>query len=346
MASLPSCSRLLASRLVRRANNLGVPRPCRSSSTSTTNALEEPSAYVSGLTKEEVQANPQIAEFLQANFGENEVDKDGYSIPTEVLKEYGLDESDFAPVEGKQYGDARIDKGLGDEAQQALNIRKLSSHVRHEQGTPKCDALRDDFWIPGILYGSDPAKNILSIDKSTRILLKTQWSELQRELDRYHRHFESRVYDLTYFQDESDTEGTTVRVLPRDVQRHPVMGSIYCANFLRYHAGRPIKIPIVYINQEESIALKRDGYIIPVNKYVECIVEEGVPIPTALELDCAGLQLKDVIRMDRLIIPDGVRPSKRVNQETFVIGPVAGGRGGAQEPGEGEAGADAASAVA
>jgi hypothetical protein len=84
--------------------------------------------------------------------------------------------------------------------------------------------------------------------------------------------------------------------------------------------------------------LKRDGFIIPVNKYVECLVEDGAPIPSALELECTGLLLKDVIKLNRLIFPDGVKPSKRVNPDTFVIGPVAGGRGGAQASGEGEDG--------
>jgi large subunit ribosomal protein L25 len=331
MASLRSSSWLLANRLV---------HPTPSIRWLSSSVFQKPGEYVSGLTKEKINENPQIFEFLQSNFGDSKEAKDGYTIPAEVLKDYGLDESSVVPAEENQYGIPHVDKGLGNEAQQTLNIRKLATHIRHEHGTPKCDALRNNFWIPGMLYGSDPTKNILSIDKSTRIMLKTQWAELQRELDRYHRHFESRVYDLTIYDGD---ESETVRVLPRDVQRHPVQGRIYCANFLRYHAGRPIKIPIVYINQEESPALKRDGYIIPVNKYVECIVEDGAPIPKALELECTGLQLKDVIKLNRLIFPDGVKPSKRVNPDTFVIGPVAGGRGGAQGSGEGEEGGEVAS---
>ena len=326
MASLRSSSRLLANRLV---------LPTRSIRCLSSNAFEKPGEYISGLTKEQINENPHIADFLQSNFGDSDEAKDGYSIPTDVLKTYGVDENSILAGEENLYGTPQVDKGLGNEAQQRLNIRKLATHIRHEHGTPKCDALRNEFWIPGMLYGSDPAKNILSNDKSSRIMLKTQWAELQRELDRYRRHFESRVYDLTIYDGD---EIETVRVLPRDVQRHPVQGRIYCANFLRYHAGRPIKIPIVYINQEESPALKRDGFIIPVNKFVECLVEDGAPIPNALELECTGLQLKDVIKLNRLIFPDGVKPSKRVNPDTFVIGPVAGGRGGAQASGEGEDG--------
>ena len=290
----------------------------------------DPGQFVSGLTKEQVEANPAIATFLQVNFVDAENSKDGISIPMEILKEYGYSESDFPPVIEKQYGDPRIDKGLGSPEQQALNIRKLSTYMREEEGHA-CGLMRDNLMIPGVIYGGDPTLGISSHDKSTRIMIKTNWPELQRELDRFHRKFESRVYDVTLYQDESDTEGTVHRVLPRSVQRHPVKGMIYCTNFLRYHAGRPIKLPIVYINKEESPALKRDGYIIPVNKYVECLVEEGVPIPEALELECAGLKVRDVIRLDRLIFPDGVTPSKRVNRETFLVGPVAGGRGADDE---------------
>lgn len=309
-------------------------------STSFFSTQPAPGELVSGLTVDDIKSNPQMAEFLKANFSENDNDNkntnDGVNVTPEMLKEYGFLGSDFDTEEdgdgSRSYGDVREDLGLGlTLEQQSLNIRRMSTYLRstNVQGSRACRELREtENFIPGMLYGSNPSEGILSIDKSTRIMIQTPWKELQRELARYHRKIESRVYDLTIYQDESDTEGTVHRVLPRDIQRHPVQGKVYCANFLRYHPGRPIKIPIVYINQEESNALKRDGFIIPVNKYVECIVEDGVPIPEALELECTGLRLKQVVRMDRLIFPEGVRHSKRVNPETFIIGPVVGGRGG------------------
>ena len=95
-------------------------------------------------------------------------------------------------------------------------------------------------------------------------------------------------------------------------------------------------------NIEESPALRRDGFIIPVSKHIECIVEDGVPIPDEVEVDCTGVVLKEVLRMDRLIFPDGVTPTKRVDPEKFVVGPVIGGRGAGNdgEGAEGEGGAD------
>lgn len=296
---------------------------------SVSSKLEDPSKLVAGLTAEDVEANPQISEFLQSNFGDEEVDiTSGIQIPAEVLKEFGIEDNDVATPE-KKYGDPRTDSGLGNAEQQSLNIRVLKTYLRSEDGSRVCRRLRNNSMIPGILFGGDPTSNVLSSDSASKLLLKTPWPELQRELDRYHRRFESRVYDLTVYEDESDTEGTVHRVVPSSVQRHPVQGSIYCANFLRYHAGRPLKIPLTFINKEESQALKRDGYIIPVKKHVECFVEEGVPIPDVLEVECTGLKLKDVIRIDRLIFPDGVKPIDTLDLSNFVIGPVRGGRGAA-----------------
>jgi len=305
-----------------------------SSSPSLNNKLEDPGKLVAGLTVEDVEANPEISDFLRSNFGDDtNGDEDitsGIPIPADVLREFGIEDDDVTTPD-KKYGDPRVDAGLGNAEQESLNIRVLKTYLRTEDGSNSCRSLRNNSMIPGILFGSDPTSKILSSNSSSKVLLKTPWPELQRELDRYHRQFESRVYDLIVFENESDTEGTVHRVVPSSVQRHPVQGSIYCANFLRYHAGRPLKVPLIYVNKEESPALKRDGYVIPVKRHVDCLVEEGVPIPNALEVECTGLQVKDVIRMDRLVFPDGVKPIDSLDLNNFVIGPVRGGRSAATD---------------
>jgi len=289
--------------------------------------LENVGRIVAGLSLEEVESNSEIKEFLLSKLGFGKKGgadiTNGVSIPAEVLKKFGIEDEEVTASERK-CGNPRVDAGLGDAEQESLNIRVLRTYLRSQGESSK--RLRYNGIIPGILYGSDPSSEILSSDPSSSILLQTPWSELQRELDRYHRRFESHVYDLSVFENEDDTEGTVHRVVPSSIQRHPVKGSIYCANFLRYHAGRPLKIPLTYVNEEESPALKRDGFIIPVKKHVECFVEEGVTIPDAIEVECTGLQVKDIVRMDRLIFPDGVKPIDKLNRDAFEVGPVRGGR--------------------
>jgi large subunit ribosomal protein L25 len=272
--------------------------------------LKNPSKFVTGLSVEDVEKNEEISAFMKANFVVESEESE--SVAEEVVE----DSVEVNPAN-------------------ALNIRKLTGYLRdtiREEGSRRCQTLRDGGGdVPGLLYGGDPTLGIRSSDAASKIFVKTPWPLLQRELDLYHRSFESRVYDLTIYEDESDTEGIVHRVLPTSVQRHPIQHKLFCANYLRYHAGRPIRIPIAYINEEESPALKRGGFIAPINRFISCIVEEGVPIPERLELECTGLQMKEVARLDRIIFPDGVSLSKRVKTDTFIIGTVFGRRGGLED---------------
>eukprot|EP00957_Ditylum_brightwellii_P142775 10879216-Ditylum_brightwellii.AAC.1 len=62
-----------------------------------------------------------------------------------------------------------------------------------------------------------------------------------------------------------------------------------------------MKIPIKYINEEESPVMKRGRFIAPVSRTLECVVGEGVPIPAFVELECTGVQLKELLTTERLI---------------------------------------------
>ena len=338
MATMAACtSRILRRALVHRPHQLNTQK-YGFSSVSELLKKTDPGKLISGVTAEDVENNPKLRAFMEANLVD-ESESGGYILTPAEMKEIGLSEADFKnDDEFADYDTIKIDGGLGTPEQQALNIRTLHTYKRQVEGTNASNRLRWSNVIPGILQGSDPKSGILSNDPTSKVLLQTPWTELQRELDRYHRKFESRVYDLTVYENEEDTEGTVHRVVPRNVQRHPVQGQIYCANYLRYHSGRPLKLPIVYVNMEESPALKRDGYIIPINKFVECIIEDGVPIPSHLELECTGVQIKEVLRLNRIEFPDGVRPSDRVNVKDFVVGPVFGGRSGALDDDDDEDG--------
>lgn len=264
---------------------------------------QDPGKLVQGITAKDLENNSTLADYFSAN------------RPT-----YGVDTSQDEDLEQDSTEEV-VDSTPPN------NIRSLHAYLREEEGSKESVRLRQQDMVPGILYGSDPTQNILSIDKTSRILVKTPLFQLQRELDRFTYHnFESRVYDLTLYSNEEDTEGTLHRVLPKNIQFHPVQNKLYCVNYLRYYPGRPIQIPIVYINEEESPAMKRGGFVAPVKRHIRCIVEDGVRIPDYVEMDCTGLKLKDVIRMDRIIFPDGVRVSKTVNKKKFLVGTVFGRR--------------------
>ena len=279
----------------------------------------DPSRLVHSVTEEKLANNPELMEFFKANFPEAFEDQE--EKDTSFLDDFG-------------FGDEEIEEpsyfSKVKEPHYPLNIRPLTCYTRdpeNEEGSRRCRKLRWQRMIPGILYGGDPRLEIYSHQPESKKLIKTEWPLLERELDRYHRNFESRVYDLTVLEGPDDTEGTVHRVIPQNVQRHPVQSTIYCANFCRYHPGRPIQIPVAYVNEEESPALKRDGFIVPIQRKIECFVDDEVPIPEQLELECSGLQFRDVIRLDRAVVPDGVRFSDRTLKrgDEFILGVVFGG---------------------
>ena len=264
--------------------------------------VQDPGKLVQGITAKDLETNSTLADYFAAN------------CPT-----YGVDTSQ--DVEEGDETEMEVDSTPSN------NVRSLHAYLREEEGSKESVRLRQEDIIPGVIYGSDPFQSILSNDPTSKILVKTPLFQLQRELDRFTYHnFESRVYDLTLYSNEEDTEGTLHRVLPKNIQFHPVQNKLYCVNYLRYYPGRPIQIPIVYINEEESPAMKRGGFIAPVTRHIRCIVEDGVRIPDYVEMDCTGLKLKDVIRLDRIIFPEGVRVSKTVNKQKFLVGTVFGRR--------------------
>lgn len=302
----------------------------------------DPSTFMQGVTKEDLEKDPVLAEYFAVNFPDYGKDADEIAKEEKVLVDaFGT------PIPMPTIKNRDLD--LEEVNSYPLNIRPMAAYSRDlesEEGTKKCYKLREEQnLIPGILYGGDPTAKphpIQSRDPSSKVLIKTPWDQIQRELDRFTYHnFESRVYNLTVYENEEDKEGVVHQVIPSDVQHHPAQKKVYCVNYLRYFPGRPIKIPIVYINEDESAAMKRGGFVVPVNRHVSCVIEEGVDIPEAIELDLTGAGLKEVVRIDRLIFPDGVKPSKRVDPKKYLVGTIFGRRSEVGDE-EDEDGADAA----
>lgn len=337
-----------------------------------------PNKYVTGATLEQMAESQAMRDWYAANCKGWQKDPEKNIIGKEGDEENKEDEEDVeAAAEGAIVLPAHLSR---------RNIRPLVTYLREpgrEEGSRQCYKLRNpgvnDPWlplVPGILHGSDPFQNIVSVDRSSKILVKTPWFEIQRELDRYHYgitgSFVNRVYALTVFPgDEAHLDHHRTRqpkdtttyhvdddtneliatpgsprptppprtpvegmenilVIPADLQMHPVSHSTYCLNFIRYHPNKPIKIPIRTVNEEESPTLKRGGFLALVNRFIECLVEDGTPIPECIELECTGLKLKEVVRRGRLIVPEGVTIHPRV-PEDYLMGTVFGARGGSDE---------------
>jgi len=210
-----------------------------------------------------------------------------------------------------------------------LNIRNLPAFLRErrggdggvDEGSNRCRVLRQEGMIPGLIYGREYHNQKMSDGgRVERVFVKTPENFIQREVDKFAWYWQYRVYRLCLEGQEP------LLVTPADCNEHPVYNMFFCINYRRYYPGRSIKLAVKYVNEEDSPLLKRGGFIIPLKRMVNVVIEDGVPIPDFLGIDCTGLKRKNVVKLDRLILPDGIKICKTVDQENFMFGTTRGKR--------------------
>jgi flagellar basal body rod protein FlgC len=251
------------------------------------------------------------------------------------------------------------------------NIRPMKAYVRHVEGTRACRRLREhERLIPGMLSGDSKKAGGTSL---TPTPIMTPHYEIHRERDKFFNYFESHVYNLTVWESpeaeqaallslssSADGEGSNdgnnivtedtpgvvykINVVLTDYQKHPFLEKHTCLNFLKYHPLRSVNLPVRFINEEESPALKRGAFVVPNKRFVPCLIEDGCNIPDFLDLDCTGLQVKNTLRLDRVIFPPGVQYSKKhlKHPHQWLAGSVFGkaSGGGADDDDDAAAGGD------
>jgi len=116
--------------------------------------------------------------------------------------------------------------------------------------------------------------------------------------------------------------GKGERVLPRDVQYHPVTDRALHVDFLRVTAATKlaVEVAVVFINEEECPGLKRGGVLNIVRRAIEfyCRVDD---IPNEIEIDLTGLEIGDGVHISMVKLPDGVEPT--ITDRDFTIATIA-----------------------
>ena len=157
--------------------------------------------------------------------------------------------------------------------------------------------------IPAVIYGgkADPVK------------VSVEPRDLQREMTA--GNLFSTVYTL-------DVRGRSERVLPRDVQFHPVTDRAQHIDFLRVTADTKlaVEVPCNFINEEECPGLRRGGVLNVVRYAIEfiCRVDD---IPNEIDIDLAGLEIGEGVHISMVMLPDGVEPT--ITDRDFTIATIA-----------------------
>ena len=178
----------------------------------------------------------------------------------------------------------------------------LKAETRDRVGKGSARAARRSGRVPAVIYGEKQAPVSISIDRV----------DLMKLIN--HGHFLSSTLDV-------EVGGAKERVLPRDIQLHPVTDWPIHVDFLRIgkHATIEIMVPVVFINHEKSPGLKRGAVLNIVRHEVElrCPADS---IPGDIIIDVDGLEIGDSIHISAVTLPAGVKPV--IQDRDFTIATI------------------------
>ena len=174
--------------------------------------------------------------------------------------------------------------------------------IGRSKNTGSTYSLLNKGMVPGIIYGkgTEPTK----IAFENKVLLKLMHTGA----------FYSTILDL-------DIEGKNEKVLPKQLQYHPVTDKLIHFDFLRVQNDTKVtvEVPVEFLNQDTCPGLKKGGVLNLVRREVELSCNAN-NIPDKLQFDLIKSEIGDSIKISNIALPDGVTPT--ITDRDFVVATV------------------------
>jgi len=175
--------------------------------------------------------------------------------------------------------------------------------IERSKATGSTYSLLNKGMVPGIIYGkgTEPIQ-IAFEDKILQKLMHTG-------------SFYSTILDI-------DIEGKIEKILPKQLQYHPVTDKLIHFDFLRVQNDTKVtvEVPVQFLNQETCPGLKKGGVLNLVRRDVELSCNAN-NIPDNLQFDLESSEIGDSIKISNIDLPEGVKPT--ISDRDFVIATLA-----------------------
>ena len=180
---------------------------------------------------------------------------------------------------------------------------QIIANKRENIGTGSSRNLRLEKKIPGIIYGEKKDPIPVTLDEKT---------------------LKIKIKDPTFFSKQCEIKfnNEVIRVLPKDLQLHPVKESILHIDFLRIGENTTVTlfVPVKFINENNCPGMKQGGVLNVVRREVELITLVS-KIPESLEANLDGLEIGDSIHISSITLEEGVVPT--ISDRDFTIATIA-----------------------
>ncbi len=187
---------------------------------------------------------------------------------------------------------------------------------RSAVGKGAARTLRKSGRVPAVVYGENKDQLMISLEARA----------LRRELQK--ARFYSTLCAL-------EINGKPVRVLPREIQLHPVSDEPVHADFVYVSKGAAVtvEVPVVFLNEESCPGIKRGGVLNVVRREVELVCPADA-IPDNITVDLAEAEISDSLHYSDATVPEGVEPT--ITDRDFTIATIAAPSGGVGSADDGE----------
>jgi large subunit ribosomal protein L25 len=183
------------------------------------------------------------------------------------------------------------------------DVHSLTALLRERAGKGPARATRRAERIPAVIYGNKTAPTLISLEP---------------------RQLEPEILKTGYYTTLFDIQvnGTSERVLPRDVHFDPVTDKPVHADFLRVtdQTRVRVRVPVTFTNEGLSPGLKRGGVLNVVRHEVDVVCQAG-NIPRQIVIDVTGLDIGDSVHISMVKLAEGVRPA--IADRDFTIATIA-----------------------
>ena len=133
-----------------------------------------------------------------------------------------------------------------------------------------------------------------------------------------------KIKDPTFFSKQCEIKfnDEVIKVLPKDLQLHPVKESILHIDFLRISENTTVSlfVPVKFINENNCPGIKQGGVLNIVRREIELITLVS-KIPESLEANLDGLEIGDSIHISSINLEEGVKPT--ISDRDFTIATIA-----------------------
>ena len=156
--------------------------------------------------------------------------------------------------------------------------------------------------VPGIVYGKGTEPTKIAFDN--KVLQKLMYSGS----------FYSKILDI-------DIEGKVEKILPKQLQYHPVTDSLIHFDFLRVQNDTKVTVDVAveFLNQDTCPGLKKGGVLNLVRRDVELSCNAN-NIPNKLQFDLVSSEIGDSIKISNINLPEGVKPT--ITDRDFVVATI------------------------